>query len=126
MYTKIIFFVAICFIFNAERVMGQLPVKAWVEVGDKMHCQSLKANIENQGEETFSLRYVFELSKKGASGNSNSIQKGSFILLGGTITTLSESGMNLMKSDRLTAKLFIYHDKVIVAQDSVVLHGDNY
>jgi hypothetical protein len=122
------FMVVLWFLFFAHelKVMGQISVKAWIEFEGEIHNLSLKARLQNNGEQALALNYVLKLKKDGRTGDSSTLQKGSFIALAHKITSLSESRMNLKKDDELTASLLVYHNKLIIAQDSVVFHRYNY
>ncbi|MBL4559986.1 MAG: hypothetical protein COC06_02145 [Bacteroidales bacterium] len=126
MISKLIIFSSLYFCFNVLNIEKQLPVKVWIDIEGELPNLSLKAMLLNNGDKDLSLSYVLKITKKGRLGESNSLQKGAFIAAQNKITSLSESRMNLRKGDKLIARLLVYHDKIIVAQDSVVFHGDNY
>ncbi|MUP38204.1 hypothetical protein [Labilibaculum euxinus] len=126
MYARLTVSVVMCFVLNTVGVMGQLPVKALIVMESEVHSCLLKANVQNVGHSPLTLRYIFEVTKKGHAGDTKTIQKGIFTILDKSISALSESRINLSKADKLIAKLSIYQDNLIVAQDSVVLQGDNY
>ncbi len=126
MFPKAVVVVVMYFCFNTFQVANQLPVKASIEIEGEVQNLSVKANLHNYGNKAISLSYILEVKKKGRTGYSNTLQKGALVAVEKRITTLSESRMNLSKSDELMAKLLIYHDYKIVAQDSVVFHGDNH
>ncbi|WP_372752076.1 hypothetical protein [Labilibaculum sp.] len=123
---KLLTILGVLFFTHEAKVLGQVSVKAWIEIEGEIHDLSLKAKLENSGEKALPLNYVLKVKKEGRSGDSNTIQKGSFIALSHKICCLSESRMNLKKDDELIASLFIYHDSLLVAKDSVVFHRYNY
>jgi len=126
MFPKIIIAITVCVSINTLRLNQKVPVRAWINIEGKVENLYVRAKFENNGDKFLSLGYVLEVTKKGYSGNSNSLQRGKFIAPVNKIITLSESRMNLRKGEELMAKLVIYHQDIIVAQDSVVFHGDNY
>lgn len=125
MFPKIIIAITVCFSINSLKLTQEFPVRAWIDIEGKVQNLYVRAKLQNNGDKSLSLNYVLEVTKKSHSGSSNSLQKGTFIAPVDKIISLSESRMNLRKGDELTAKLLIYHHNVIVAQDSVVFHGDN-
>lgn len=125
MFQKIIILIIMCSCSNTFKLKQELPVRAWIDIEGEIQNLCVTAKLQNIGDTSLSLRYVLEVAKKGHSGSSNSKQKGAFIATVNKTISLSESRMNLRKNDELVAKLLIYHDNVIVAQDSVVFHGDN-
>ncbi|MDM8158242.1 hypothetical protein QUH73_00305 [Labilibaculum sp. K2S] len=126
MHARLIVSIVMCLVLNIVGVMGQLPVKAWIVMESEVHSYLLKANVQNVGHNSLTLRYIFEVTKKERAGDTKTIQKGIFTVLDKSISSLSESRISLSKGDKLMAKLLIYQDNLIVAQDSVVLQGDNY
>ncbi|MBN2595281.1 MAG: hypothetical protein JXR82_00680 [Marinifilaceae bacterium] len=126
MHAKLVVLVVMCFILNAVGGMGQLPVEASIVIESEVQNHLLKANVKNIGSNALTLRYIFVVTKNGVAGTSKTTQKGTFTVLEKNISSLSESRINLRKGDKLMAKLLIYQDNMIVAQDSVVFHGDNY
>lgn len=126
MLTKSIVLIFMCLYFNVLGVDKESCVRVWIDIEGEVQNLSLKANLMNNGNQVLSLNYVLNVTKKGRSGETNSLQKGAFVVANNKIIFLSEARMHLRKGDELIAKLLIYHDEVIVAQDSVVYHGDNY
>lgn len=126
MFPKIIIAITLCFSINTLKFNQEFSVKAWIDIEGKVQNLFVKAKFQNNGDKSLSLRYILEVTKKGHSGSSNSLQRGAFIAPVDKIISLSEARMNLRKGDELIAKLLIYHQNMIVAQDSVVFHGDNY
>ncbi|BAX78520.1 curli-like amyloid fiber formation chaperone CsgH [Labilibaculum antarcticum] len=125
MFPKIIMVIIMCFCSNTSELKQEFPVRAWIDIEGEVQNLSVKAMFQNNGDNSLSLSYVLNVTKKSQSGSSNSLQKGAFIAPLNKIISLSESRMNLRKDDELIAKLLIYHDNLIVAKDSVVFHGDN-
>lgn len=123
---KFMILLVLLFFTHEIKVFSQVSVKAWIEIEGEIQNLSLKSKLKNNGDQALALNYVLKVKKEGRTGNSNTIQKGVFIALGHQVTSLSESRMNLRKGDELIASLFIYHERRIVAQDSVVFHRDNY
>ncbi len=126
MLPKIIMVIIMCFCCTTLEIKDKFLVRAWIDIEGEAQNMLVKANVQNYGNKALSLSYILKVTKKGRAGCSNTMQKGAFIATEMSITSLSESSMNLSKSDELMAKLLIYHDNMIVAQDSVVFHGDNY
>ena len=100
-------------------------MKAWIELQGEISNLSISAKFENLGDKAVTVDYVLKTEKKGRSGNSTTSQKGKCIAQINKILSLSEARMNLGKKDNLIVSLAVYHNKQLVAQDSVVLHGDN-
>jgi hypothetical protein len=125
MFLKIIIAITMCFSINTVKLHQEFPVRAWIDMEGKVQNLNVMAKLQNNGDKSLSLSYILEVTKKSHSGSSNSLQKGTFIAPVDKIISLSESRMNLRKGDELIAKLLIYHQNMIVAQDSVVFHGDN-
>ncbi len=103
----------------------QDEMKAWIEIEGEIKNLTLSAKFKNEGSKTIAINYVLKTKKEGRSGNSTSIQKGKCVSPINKQLTLSEVRMNLSQKDNLFVSLFVYHNKQLVAQDSVVLHGDN-
>ena len=123
---KSIVLIVLCICINVLGVDKEVPIEVWIDIEGELHDLSLKAKLLNNGDKVLSLSYVFKVTKKGRLGESNYLQKGAFIAAENKITSLSESRMNLRKGDELIARLLVYHDRVMVAQDSVIFHGENY
>lgn len=100
-------------------------MKAWIEIEGEIKNLTLSAKFKNESSNTIAINYVLKTKKEGRSGNSTSTQKGKCISSKNKQLTLSEVRLNLSKKDNLFVSLFVYHNKQLVAQDSVVLHGDN-
>jgi hypothetical protein len=103
----------------------QNKMKAWIELEGEINNLSVSAKFKNTGDQTITIDYVLSTQKVGRSGKSSTSQKGKCISQSNKILSLSEARMNLSEKDNLFVKLFVYHNKKLVAQDSVVLHGDN-
>lgn len=102
----------------------QNEMKAWIEIEGEIKNLTVYAKFKNEGSKTIAINYVLKTTKKGRSGNSTSTQKGKCISPINKQLTLSEVRMNLSPKDNLFVSLFVYHNKRLIAQDSVVLHGD--
>jgi len=100
-------------------------MKAWIEIEDEIKNLTVSAKFQNEGIKAIAINYVLKTKKEGRSGSSISTQQGKFISPINKQYRLSEVRVNLSKKDDLSVKLFVYHNKQLVAQDSVVLHGDN-
>lgn len=100
-------------------------MKAWIELQGEISNLSISAKFENSSDKAITVDYVLKTEKKGRTGNSTTSQKGKCIAQINKILSLSEARMNLGKKDNLIVSLSVYHNKQLVAQDSVVLHGDN-
>ncbi|MCT4601295.1 MAG: hypothetical protein N4A59_00140 [Marinifilum sp.] len=103
----------------------QSKMKAWIELEGEISNLSVCAKFENLGEQTVTIDYLLKTEKKGRSGNSSTSQRGKCISQINKILSLSEARMSLSTKDNLLVRLYVYHNKQLVAQDSVVLHGDN-
>lgn len=100
-------------------------MKAWIEIEGEINNLTLSAKFKNEGGKTIAINYVLKTKKEGRSGNSTSAQKGKCISSKNKQLTLSKVRLNLSEKDNLFVSLIVYHNKQLVAQDSVVLHGDN-
>ncbi|NOU60012.1 hypothetical protein [Marinifilum caeruleilacunae] len=100
-------------------------MKAWIELEGEINNLSVCAKFTNYQDQTITIDYVLRTKKVGRSGDTSTSQKGKSIAPTNKILALSEARMNLSRKDNLFVKLFVYHNKKLVAQDSVVLHGDN-
>ncbi|PXX98863.1 hypothetical protein DF185_15930 [Marinifilum breve] len=100
-------------------------MKAWIEIEGEIKNLTLSAKFKNEDGKTIAINYVLKTKKEGRSGNSTSTQKGKCISSKNKQLTLSKVRLNLSKKDNLFVSLIVYHNKQLVAQDSVVLHGDN-
>jgi hypothetical protein len=100
-------------------------IKAWIEIKDEVANLSITANLLNTDEQISNVDYFLTTEKKGLSGSTSTSQSGKCISIKNKNITLSESRLNLSRNDVLTVRLKVYHNKMVVAQDSVVFHGDN-
>lgn len=100
-------------------------IKAWIEIKGEVANLSITANLLNTDEQISNVDYFLTTEKKGLSGRSSTSQSGRCISIKNKNITLSESRLNLSRNDVLTVRLKVYHNKMVVAQDSVVFHGDN-
>ena len=100
-------------------------VKAWIEIEGEVQNISISAKLQNLSDQTIAVDYILKTKKEGRSGNSNMIQRGKCISQSQKTISLSESRMNLTRKDDLMISLMIYHNNKLIAQDSVVFHGDN-
>lgn len=105
--------------------MIQSKMKAWIELEGEINNLSVSAKFKNLGDQTITIDYILDTKKVGRSGQSSTSQKGKCISQSNKVLSLSEARMNLSEKDNLFVKLYVYHNKQLVAQDSVVLHGDN-
>ncbi|RUT80032.1 hypothetical protein [Ancylomarina longa] len=101
-------------------------IKAWIEMEGEVSNLTLTAKLQNLGSKLINLDYILKTEKNGRSGHSSTIQKGKVISEKLTILSLSESRVNLLRNDNLIVSLKVYHNNLLIAQDSVVLHGDNH
>jgi len=122
----ILFSLFFCLDSNQINIQNSSIVKAWIEIEGEIQNLSVNAKLQSSKVQAMTFSYVLKTNKKGRSGSSNTIQKGKCIAQNNKIISLSESRMNLTKKDNLVVRLLVYHDNKIVAQDSVVFHGDNY
>ncbi|WP_421919846.1 hypothetical protein [Marinifilum sp.] len=106
-------------------VSVQNKMIGWIEMEGKANNLWVSAKFENLDNQTITVDYLLSTKKIGPSGNSSTSQKGKCISKPNKVISLSEARMNLNKKDHLVIKLIVYHNKKLVAQDSVVLHGEN-
>jgi len=102
------------------------PIKAWIEMEGEMSNLRLTAKLQNLGSKIINLDYILKTRKDGRSGHSSTVQKGKVICEKLSILSLSESRINLSPNNNLIVSLKVYHNNLLIAQDSVVLHGDNH
>jgi hypothetical protein len=100
-------------------------IKAWIEIKDEVANLSITANLLNTDEQISNVDYFLTTEKKGLSGSTSTSQSGKCISIKNKNITLSKTRLNLSRNDVLTVRLKVYHNKMVVAQDSVVFHGDN-
>jgi hypothetical protein len=100
-------------------------IKAWIEIKGEVENLSISANLLNNDDQISTIDYLLTTEKKGLSGCSSTSQRGKCIARKNKSISLSETRMNLSRKDWLTVRLKVYHNKMVVAQDSVVFHGDN-
>jgi hypothetical protein len=100
-------------------------MKAWIELEGEINNLLICAKVSNETDKSITIDYVLDTKKNGRLGKSLTSQKGKCIVQANKVLSLSEARLNLSKKDELYINLSVYHNKKLVAQDSVVLHGYN-
>ncbi|MGQ1909417.1 hypothetical protein ACT3CE_06475 [Marinifilum sp. RC60d5] len=99
--------------------------KTWITIEGKINNLNISAEFQNNSNNTMVVDYILKINKQSRVASSSTLQKGKCISKGGNTISFSESRMNLSAMDNLYVSLFVYHNKRLIAQDSVVFHGDN-
>ncbi|RXQ88477.1 hypothetical protein EO244_15205 [Ancylomarina salipaludis] len=98
-------------------------IKAWIEIEGELNALSVKAKIENTGNENVFLNYELEIFSRSRIKKQKTLEKGKFLALKQSVFALSESRMNVKITEELCVQIKVLQDNQIVALDSVVFHG---
>lgn len=122
---KIIVCLAFCFIGSINAKNQTKEFKTWIKIEGEINNLSVSAKFQNNSNTTIAVDYILKIDKQSRVGNSSTLQKGKCISKDGNTISLSNSRMNLSVKDNLYVSLSVYHNKRLIAQDSIVFHGDN-
>ena len=84
----------------------------------------MEATVQNLSEKIEAVDYMLETYKLGVSGDSYTTQKGKCKIVPLQCLLVSQSRVSAKAIVKLKIKIKILQENIIIAQDSVVFHGD--
>jgi len=110
---------------NSETTSSKISeVKAWLHLYRSGPVLVMEANVQNYTEKIKEVDYVLETYKLGVSGNSFTTQKGRCRLAPLKSRLVSQCRVSVQASVKLKVKIKVLQENIIIAQDSIVFHGD--
>lgn len=98
-------------------------IKVWVEMEGELNALSVKAKIENTSDFNVFLNYELETFSRSRIKKQKTLEKGKILALKRSVYALSESRLNVKKTEELCVKIKVLQDNKIVAIDSVIFQG---
>ncbi len=99
--------------------------KAWIHTEGKSMIK-ISPRFKNNTNQAVTISYKLQTKKTGAAGNSSSMsQQGQHVIQPNQEAALSVSQINIQSREKLDIKLSVYNNNTLIAQDSLVLNGDN-
>lgn len=98
-------------------------IKAWIEIEGELDALKVLAKIENISQENVFLNYELEMHSRSRIKDRKTLQKGKLLALKKSIIALSESRMNVKRTNELCVQIKVLKDDEVIAIDSVIFHG---
>jgi len=123
MIFKLLIFFHFFSVLGVESTPNEHKIKAWIELEGELDSLSIRAKIVNKGTDNLTLNYVIETHHRDRVKKQRTLQRGKCISQKQSVVALSESRMNLRRTEELCVQIKILKDDKIVAIDSVVFRG---
>jgi len=123
MFFKLLIFFHFISVLGMVTTPEEHKVKAWIELEGELDSMSIRAKIANSSSDNLALNYVIETYTRDRVKKKETLQRGKCISPKQSVVSLSESRMNLRRTDELCVQIKILRDNKLVAVDSVVFRG---